>query len=148
MEATVNGGFESFDKLRTGKLAEGKADVWRRRIDAQRASGLSVRAWCAGNGAHEHSFYWWRSRLGLSPRQRPLPMRKAKTTPPAFARVILNGTQPAAAEPPVVSGACPEPAEGIEPLRLRFAGERELILPASMPLEQVARLVHLIEAET
>jgi hypothetical protein len=114
-------------------ILNGKADVWRRRIDDQRASGQSIRAWCAANDTHEHSFYWWRSRLGLSPRQRPLPVpRKAKTTPPAFARVILNGTQPAAAEP----------------LRLRFAGERELILPALMPLEQVARLVHFIEAAT
>jgi hypothetical protein len=33
-----------------------------------------------------------------------------------------------------------------EPLRLRFAGQREWILPASMPLEQVAKLVHALEA--
>ena len=119
----------------------GKADAWRRRIDDQRAGGQSVRAWCKTNDTHEHSFYWWRTRLGLSPGQRPLPVpRKAKTTPPAFARVILNGTQPAAAEPPVESVA--------EPLRLCFAGGRELILPASMPLERVAGLVHLIEAAT
>jgi hypothetical protein len=122
-------------------IVNSKADFWRRRIDAQRASGQSIRAWCTANDTHEHSFYWWRTRLGLSPGQRPLPVpRKAKTTPPAFARVILNGTQPAAAEPPVASVA--------EPLRLGFAGEHELILPASMPLEQVARLVHLIEAAT
>jgi hypothetical protein len=36
---------------------------------------------------------------------------------------------------------------GAEPLRLRLVGERELILPASMPPEQVARLVHAIEAK-
>jgi hypothetical protein len=33
-----------------------------------------------------------------------------------------------------------------EPLRLRLAGERELIFPASMLLEQVAKLVRAIEA--
>jgi hypothetical protein len=33
-----------------------------------------------------------------------------------------------------------------EPLRLRLAGERELILPVSMPIEQVAELIHAIEA--
>jgi hypothetical protein len=33
-----------------------------------------------------------------------------------------------------------------EPLRLRLAGERELIFPATMPLEQVAKLIHAIEA--
>jgi hypothetical protein len=30
---------------------------------------------------------------------------------------------------------------GAEPIRLRLAGERELILPASMPVEQIALLV-------
>jgi hypothetical protein len=35
----------------------------------------------------------------------------------------------------------------VEPLRLRFSGGRELILPASMPIEQVARLVHAIESK-
>ena len=81
-------------------ILNGKTDAWRRRIDDQRASRQSIRAWCAANDTHEHTFYWWRSRLGLSLRQRPLSLpRKAKTTPPAFARVILNGTQRAAAEP-------------------------------------------------
>jgi len=121
-------------------IVNGKAGIWRRRIDAQRASGQSIRAWCAANGAHEHSFYWWRSRLGLSLRQRPLPLPRKAKTPPAFTRVVLSAAQPAAAEPPVESVA--------EPLRLCFAGGRELILPASMPLERVAGLVHLIEAAT
>jgi hypothetical protein len=34
-----------------------------------------------------------------------------------------------------------------EAIRLRLAGERELILPASMPLEQVAKLVHALEGK-
>src|SRR5271163_1591116 len=126
MEATVNG----------------KADAWRRRIDNQRASGQSVRAWCEANDAQEGSFYWWRSRLGLSPGKRrlrrPLRSAEAKPTPLAFARVVLNAAGSAAAEPPGASI--------VEPIRLRLAGRtpgevcvRELILPASMPLEQVAR---------
>jgi hypothetical protein len=116
-------------------MLNGKADAWRRRIDDQRASGQSVRAWCKANDAQEHSFYWWRSRLGLSPVEaKPSAKRRrfskpveAKPTPLAFAQVMVR----------------PDHAE---PLRLRLAGERELILPASMPLEQVAKLVHAIEA--
>ena len=108
----------------------GKADAWRRRIDNQRASGQSVRAWCKANAAQEGSFYWWRARLGLSPGKRrlgrPLRSAEAKPTPLAFAQVVVH--------PPT------------EPLCLRFAGQRELILPASMPLEQVAKLIHAIEA--
>ena len=107
-----------------------KADAWRRRIDDQRASGQSVRAWCKANDAQECSFYWWRARLGLSPKKRrlrrSLRSAEAKPTPLAFAQVMVH--------PPTA-----------EPLRLRFAGQRELILPASMPLEQVARLVRAIE---
>ena len=121
MEATVNG----------------KADAWRRRIDDQRASGQSVRAWCTTNNSREHSFYWWRSRLGLSPveakpstkRRRLSKPVEAKPTPLAFAKVMVR----------------PDPAE---PLRLRLAGERELIFPASMSLERVAKLVHAIESTT
>ena len=111
MEATVNS----------------KADTWRRHIDDQRASGQSVRAWCKANGPRECSFYWWRSRLGLSPKKRrPSKPAKAKPTPLAFAQVVVH---PSTAEP----------------LCFRFAGGHELILPASMPIEQVARLVHAIE---
>ena len=111
-------------------IFNGKADAWRRRVDDQRASGQSVRAWCKANDAQEGSFYWWRARLGLSPSKRrlrrPLRSAEAKPTPLAFAQVVVH---PSTAEP----------------LRLRLAGERELILPASMPLEQVAKLVHAIE---
>jgi hypothetical protein len=106
----------------------GKADAWRRRIDDQRASGQSVRAWCKSNGSQECSFYWWRSRLGLSPKKRrPSKPVEAKPGPVAFAQVLVH---PSTAEP----------------LRLRLPGERELILPASMSFEQVAKLVHAIES--
>jgi hypothetical protein len=112
----------------------GKADAWRRRIDDQRASGQSVRAWCEANGAQESSYYWWRSRLGLSSKKQKRPSQPVeaksgyKPGPLAFAQVVVHPSN--------------------EPLRLRLAGQRELILPASMPLEQVARLVHAIEATT
>src|SRR5271154_2217049 len=111
-------------------VANGKADAWRRRIDDQRASGQSVRAWCEANDAQEGSFYWWRSRLGLSPKKRrPSKPAKAKPTPLAFAQVVVHPST-------------------TEPLRLRFAGGHELILPASMPIEQVAKLVHAIASTT
>ena len=116
-------------------MVNGKADIWRRRIDNQRASGQSVRAWCEANDAQEGSFYWWRARLGLSPvkakpsanRRRLCNLVEAKPTPLAFAQVVVHSST-------------------TEPLRLRLAGERELILPVSMPIEQVAKLIHAIEA--
>jgi len=111
-------------------IVNGKANAWQRRINDQRASGQSVRAWCKANDAQEGSFYWWRAKLGLSSSKRrlrrPLRSAEAKPTPLAFAQVVIH-------------------APTAEPLRLRFAGGHELILPASMPLEQVAKLVHAIE---
>jgi hypothetical protein len=100
------------------------ADRWRERIVAQQASGQSIRGWCRGNGCPEHGFYWWRARLKL-PRadgrqRRPHPVN------------LINFAE-------VLAGI---PAEAI---RLRLSGERELLLPASMPVEQVAKLVRAIE---
>jgi hypothetical protein len=117
MEATVN---------------DDKAKIWRDRIEAQRGSGQSVRAWCLANRAREHSFFWWRARLGLSPGKRP---SRRSSKPIAFARVLV--------EPSVVMAKL----AAVETLRLRLAGGRELIFPASMPVQQVAKLVHAIEGK-
>jgi hypothetical protein len=61
----------------------------------------------------------------LSPKKRrPSKLAKAKPTPLAFAQVVVHPST-------------------TEPLRLRFSGQRELILPASMSIEQVAdRRIH------
>jgi hypothetical protein len=67
----------------------------------------------------------------LSPDKRP----DQRPSPPiAFARVVVAPCSTAA-----------KPA-AVEALRLRLAGGRELIFPASMPVERVAKLVHAIEA--
>ena len=122
-----------------------KADVWRDRIEAQRASGQSVRVWCQASGTREHSFYWWRARLGLSPTR-----RRSRSSRVAFAQVVVDAAvarkltaagQSLSAESQALS------APVTEALRLRLGGERELILPGSLPPEQVARLVHAIEAK-
>lgn len=102
-----------------------KAEVWRGRIEAQRASGQSVRAWCLGSGTGEHSFYWWRAKLGLSPQARRLGEGSASAVALARVRVVGSAVR--------------------ESLCLRLSGERELILPPSMPVSQVAEL--LVELE-
>ena len=105
----------------------GKHEAWRRRIAAQRASGRSIRAWCRENRLHEHTFYWWRSRLGLAPgaASQRNPWRHAE--PISFAEVLVD---PAAAEP----------------FLLRLTGGRELVLPASTPVSQLAALIRALEA--
>lgn len=105
--------------------ANGSAAAWRERIGAQRDSGQSIRAWCRDHKCHEHAFYWWRARLGLSPARQ----RKgfaAKARPVRFAEVVVNRSTD-------------------ETMSLRLAGGRELALPASMPVQQVAALIRALE---
>ena len=107
------------------------AEAWRERILAQQASGQSVRGWCRANHCPEHGFYWWRCNLGLSPASKRKRRRASrKPVPVKFARVVVESPAPVVAEP----------------LRLTLAGGRELAMPASMPVEQIARLVRAIEA--
>jgi hypothetical protein len=105
----------------------GTGDVWRERIIAQQVSGQSIRAWCRDNQHHEHAFYWWRSRMGLSPvKTGKSPTRSAKP-PMTFAEIVVD--RPAG-----------------ESICFRLGGNRELILPLSMEVENIARLVRAIEA--
>jgi hypothetical protein len=102
------------------------ADVWRERVVAQRASGQAVRAWCRQHGCHEHGFYWWRAKLGLSPRSAGRRQRR-RSRPIAFAEVMIERS-------------------AAEPIVLRLRGGRELLLPPSMPVTRLAELLRAIEA--
>jgi hypothetical protein len=108
------------------EVVNGAAGVWHERIVAQRASGQSIRGWCRENGQHEHAFYWWRSRLGLSPRAARTRSRGRPAEVMEFAEAVVEGA-------------------ASESIRLRLGGGRELFLPASMPVEWIARLVRGIE---
>lgn len=123
------------------------AELWRERVLAQQASGQSVRGWCRANNCPEHGFYWWRARLGLSPASARERRRLPKAASIGFARVAVepsatSATTFAAASAAAVSG----PTSAAERIRLSLAGGRELLLPASMPVEQIARLVRAIES--
>lgn len=108
------------------------AEVWRERIATQQAGGRSIRALCKEKGWHEHAFYWWRSRLGLSPRS-GVRRRRRGTASAGFTEIVMD--RPAAAD------------RAVEPILLRLGGGRELVLPVSMADERVASLVRLIEAK-
>jgi hypothetical protein len=45
---------------------EDRSQAWTQRIEARRASGLSIRAWCQREGISEASFFYWRKRLSAS----------------------------------------------------------------------------------
>ncbi|HEX4794032.1 MAG TPA: hypothetical protein VH370_09580 [Humisphaera sp.] len=117
------------------------AELWQQRIAQQRQGVLSVAQFCKLNGLSRHSFYRWRRR---------------------FAFDAAAGSDAAAClaeDSPSASGGLASSASaggfaavlvslGVEPLRLKLAGGRELILPASMPPESIARLVREIEVRS
>ena len=119
----------------------GTADAWRGRIAAHRVSGQSIRAWCRANGQREHSFYWWRARLGFSPRAGVKRRTHRAAEAVGFAEVVVRRPDAGGAEVAEVSTAGAA-------LSLRLGGGRELILPASLPVEWVARLVRAIGEAT
>ena len=106
--------------------SNGTQAAWRERIASQQASGQSIRAWCRENAQHEHAFYWWRSRLGLSPKSAAHRQQRRAVKPLKFAEVVVTRAV-------------------AEPIYLRLGDGRELVLPASMPIESIAKLVHAIE---
>jgi hypothetical protein len=102
------------------------ADVWRERVVAQKASGQPVRAWCQEHGCPEHGFYWWRAKLGLSPRS-AAKVRRRGSAPVAFTEVVVERPE-------------------AEPIVVRLRGGRELVLPSSMPVTRLAELLRAVEA--
>ena len=40
-----------------------RVQLWAERIAECRGSGMSVRAWCRGNGISEKTYYYWQRRL-------------------------------------------------------------------------------------
>jgi transposase-like protein len=63
-----------------------KEQQWRRWVDEQSSSGMSVRAFCSRRGLTEQSFYQWRRLLGLRSREKRLP-----SPPPLFVPVEVAG---------------------------------------------------------
>src|SRR5262245_27592812 len=75
---------------------EQKEGQWRRRISQWRASGLSVRAFCARHGLSTASFYSWRRVLERRAAEEPafVPVRVVADAVPAQAsalEVVLVG---------------------------------------------------------
>lgn len=106
---------------------------WRGLLRQFAASGQGVREFCAARQLKETAFYFWRGEIARRDGGAPASVHRRRPTKPCpvdFARVLLRPTEPQAA---------------MEGARLRLAGGRELLLPASMAVEQIASLVRGIE---
>jgi transposase-like protein len=70
------------------KTSSEREQFWRRHIDQQRASRLSIRGYCQRHGLHEHSFYSWRRTIAERDR-RGKPARAQPLAAPAFLPVAV-----------------------------------------------------------
>lgn len=61
-----------------------KEAFWRRMVQGQVHSGLSVRAWCGRRRLRESAFYWWRTQLARRDAAAPpfAPVRVVADVPP------------------------------------------------------------------
>jgi hypothetical protein len=117
-------------------MARGRRDpererFWRDALRRQACGGVTIRAFCAGEGLAVTAFHAWRRVL------RERDAERARPGPaPAFVPVVVH----AAADRP-------EPAADIAPadVVIELRGGRAMRLPASMPAGQLAALVHAIE---
>ena len=75
---------------------ERKEQQWRRWIDQRRASGLSVRDFCARHGLATASFYAWRRVLERRAAERPafVPVQVVADAVPAQASALAGDDSP------------------------------------------------------
>ena len=86
-----------------------RLEDWKQRITECRASGLTVKEWCAQNGCNTSTYYRW---------ERELLGRIKKSAPEETSLIIRSKTMPAVSkqelvEVPVVEGAAPTTAESL-----------------------------------
>ena len=102
----------------------GREVYWRSVVGRQRQSGLSVRAFCEQEGVAEPSFYSWRRTI----RQRDAQQQ----TRPTFVPAVVGPDQNQQRND-----------DGLIAIELR--GGRMLRLPASMPPDRLALILHALE---
>lgn len=81
-------------------VEQSKADLWRERFAAIRASGKSVREWCKDAGIPESRYYYWqkalRKRDGFVAIKAVPPRTEMRITWPDGMAVCIPGQTPAA----------------------------------------------------
>lgn len=73
-----------------------KESFWRRMVQAQAGSGMSVRSWCRRRRVQEVTFYWWRRELAR--REAEACVDRDAGRPVSFVPVHIS------ADPPVEQG--------------------------------------------
>ena len=82
------------------KTSTEREQFWRRHLDQQRASGLSVREYCHLHGLSEHSFFAWRRTIAERDR-RGKPTSDQPIAAPAFLPVAVVDGPPQPHDSPI-----------------------------------------------
>jgi transposase-like protein len=97
-------------------------EEWRQIVDQQRASGLTVAAYCRDWGITEGSFYTWKRRLRATPRA-----RSKRSPTPAFVEMKPLKTSTA------------------ETIEVFLAGDRRLLVRRGFDHDLLIDLIHTLE---
>jgi transposase-like protein len=99
---------------------------WRRRIEQQAGSRLTVADFCQRHGINPAKFYWWRKRLlesadgSAGAEQRPGPLQPSQNA--TFVPVSIRGSSPVGQIEIEIGNACTVRLHGnIDPKLLRVA---------------------------
>jgi hypothetical protein len=110
-----------------GKSRDPKRErFWRRHVKRQRASGLTIRDYCAGLNLPESSFHFWRREIAVRDQQREA---ARLTAAPAFVPVTI-------VEPPTVANAA---------IDIKLAGGHRLRVRAGCDRQLLAEVVAVLE---
>ena len=106
-----------------------KERSWRKLLQEQSPSGVSVRAFCEERGLRQHAFYFWRREVQRRDTERSTlmssqsgPVRRSVPQPQAFATITVSdagtGSSAPAIEIVLGSGVCLRLRENFDPKML------------------------------
>ncbi len=76
-----------------GRMTDQKLEHWSKLIAEQEASGQSIRAFCKERGIGDHSFYFWRKRLGQSEPVQFALLKTVTSAAPTLELILTSGEQ-------------------------------------------------------
>jgi len=118
-----------------------KEALWRERVASQRESGLSIRAFCRGEGLGEAAFHWWRRELALRDREVDSVEQgdggRSAVVPEAGRKAFVEVSMPRDGDWPVAA-----------PVEVVLRGGRVLRVGAGFSTETVSRLLALLERDS